>query len=65
MHSFLGRIIVCLRVFYKSESAQDLIEYALVICVMAFGAVAGMQSLAAGITTAMNGVSSALAASLH
>lgn len=65
MQNLLSRILVYLKTLYVSESAQDMVEYALVISVMAFGAVAGTQSLASGITTAMNGVSSAMAASFH
>jgi Flp pilus assembly pilin Flp len=65
MQNLLSRILVYLKTLYVSESAQDMVEYALVISVMAFGAVAGTQSLASGITTAMNGVSFAMAASFH
>jgi Flp pilus assembly pilin Flp len=65
MQNLLSRILVYLKTSHASDSAQDTVEYALVIGVMAFGAVAGTQSLASGISTAMNGVSSALAASFH
>lgn len=65
MQNLLSRILVYLKTSYACESAQDMVEYALVISVMAFGAVAGMQSLAAGITTAMNGVSSAIGVAIQ
>ena len=38
----------------KDESGQDLIEYALIIALIAFAAVVGMQDLANGINTAFN-----------
>jgi pilus assembly protein Flp/PilA len=43
------------------EEGQDLVEYALVVALIAFGAVAGMNSLASGINTAFNQVSGTLA----
>jgi pilus assembly protein Flp/PilA len=42
------------------EHGQDLVEYALVLALIAFGATAGMQSLAAGINTAFNGLSTTM-----
>ena len=36
----------------KSEEGQDLIEYALVVALIAFAATAGMNSLAGSINTA-------------
>jgi pilus assembly protein Flp/PilA len=38
----------------KDESAQDLIEYALVVALIAFAATAGMGSLATSINLAFN-----------
>jgi pilus assembly protein Flp/PilA len=46
------------------EDGQDLVEYALVVALLAFGCVAGMQSLASGINIAFNSVSSDIADSL-
>jgi pilus assembly protein Flp/PilA len=42
------------------EEGQDLVEYALVVALIAFGAVAGMNALAGGINTAFKDVSSSL-----
>jgi pilus assembly protein Flp/PilA len=53
-----------LRSLMAGEEGQDLVEYALVVALMAFGCVAGMQSLASGINIAFNTVSSDLGASL-
>lgn len=47
-----------------SEDGQDLVEYALVVALIAFGAVAGMDVLASEINTAFNTVSSDLASAL-
>ena len=38
--------------FHKEESGQDLIEYALVVALIALAAVVGMSSLANGINSA-------------
>ncbi len=38
----------------KDESGQDLIEYALVVALIAFAATAGMSSVATAINTAFN-----------
>ncbi len=42
------------------EEGQDLVEYALVVALIAFGATAGMQSLATGLNAAFQGISSTL-----
>ena len=47
-----------------TEEGQDLVEYALVVALIAFGAVAGMGALATEINTAFNDISSDLASSL-
>ena len=46
------------------EEGQDLVEYALVVALIAFGAVAAMQGLATEINTSFNVISSDLASSL-
>jgi pilus assembly protein Flp/PilA len=46
------------------EDGQDLVEYALVVALIAFGAVTAMQSLASEINTAFYTISSDLATSL-
>ena len=42
------------------EEGQDLIEYALVVALIAFAATAGMGSLANSINTAFNGIGAKL-----
>jgi pilus assembly protein Flp/PilA len=46
------------------EEGQDLVEYALVVALIAFGAVAAMKGLSTEINTAFNVISSDLATSL-
>jgi pilus assembly protein Flp/PilA len=45
----------------NSEEGQDLVEYALVVALIAFGSTAGMSHLAGGINTAFNNVSTKFA----
>jgi pilus assembly protein Flp/PilA len=46
------------------EEGQDLVEYALVVALIAFGAVAAMKGFSTEINTAFNVISSDLATSL-
>lgn len=48
----------------NSEEGQDLVEYALVVALIAFGAVAAMQGLSSEINTAFQTISSELASAL-
>ena len=51
-----------LRRLHQDESGQDLIEYALVAALIAFGAVATMNTLAGNINTAFSKIGSKLVA---
>ena len=42
------------------EQGQDLIEYALIVALVAFAATAGMNSLATGINQAFTGIATTL-----
>ncbi len=48
----------------NSEDGQDLIEYALVVALIAFAAIAGMNSVASGINAAFTNVATTLNSSL-
>ncbi|HEY2169157.1 MAG TPA: Flp family type IVb pilin [Candidatus Angelobacter sp.] len=48
----------------KDESGQDLIEYALVVALIAFAATAGMSTLAGDINSAFGKIGSKLTASI-
>jgi pilus assembly protein Flp/PilA len=49
-----------LRMLMLREEGQDLIEYALVVALIAFAATAGMSTLAGGINTAFGNIASTL-----
>jgi pilus assembly protein Flp/PilA len=46
------------------EEGQDLIEYALVVALIAFAATAGMKTLATGINTAFSTISTTLSTNM-
>jgi pilus assembly protein Flp/PilA len=48
----------------QEENGQDLIEYALVVALIAFAATAGMNTLATGINTAFGNIASRLNTSI-
>jgi Flp pilus assembly pilin Flp len=53
LHSFLRQVFVC-------EEGQDLVEYSLVLAMIAFGAVTGMGHFAAGINDVFSSVATSL-----
>ena len=53
-----------LKNLHKEESGQDLIEYALVVALIAFAATAGMSTLASDINSAFGHIGTKLTASL-
>ena len=59
MQSF-GALSVMLYNFLKREEGQDLVEYALVVALIAFGAITGMGYLATGLNNAFSSISSTL-----
>jgi pilus assembly protein Flp/PilA len=60
MKDKLIQISANLRAFMMDESGQDLIEYALVVALVAFSATAGMSTLATKINSAFSSVGSTL-----
>jgi pilus assembly protein Flp/PilA len=65
MKSILQRLINGLVTLLNQDHGQDLVEYALVIALIAFGATAGMKTLATGINTSFNTISSTLATDVN
>jgi pilus assembly protein Flp/PilA len=61
MYSVLLRLYVKFQNLMSSEEGQDLVEYALVVALIAFGAVAGMKVLASGLNNAFSTISTTLA----
>lgn len=53
-------LLVKIRELVQREAGQDLVEYALVIALIALGASAGMKQVATAVTTTFSSVSSVL-----
>ena len=60
MNNMLLKIYVKFQDLKNREEGQDLVEYALVVALIAFGATAGMKALAGGINTAFTNISTQL-----
>jgi len=60
MHDIILRMYVRLHDILSRDEGQDLVEYALVVALIAFGAIAGMNALSGGINSAFKTVSSKL-----
>jgi len=60
MKNMLLKLYVNLKSLANREEGQDLVEYALVVALIAFGATAGMSSLAQGLNTAFGNISTTL-----
>ena len=54
------RVYVAIQNVIEREEGQDLVEYALVVALIAFGAITGMGFLATGINNAFSGVATTL-----
>ncbi|MBS1805241.1 MAG: Flp family type IVb pilin [Acidobacteria bacterium] len=59
MQSF-GNLYLAFRNIIDREEGQDLVEYALVVALIAFGAITGMGYLATGLNTAFSTIASTL-----
>ena len=60
MNTQLLRLYVKFLDLASREEGQDLVEYALVVALIAFGATAGMKALATGLNSAFSNISSTL-----
>jgi len=60
MNTMFLKLYVRFKALASCEEGQDLVEYALVVALIAFGATAGMQSLASGLNAAFQGISTIL-----
>jgi pilus assembly protein Flp/PilA len=54
------KLYLVVRNIVESEEGQDLVEYALVVALIAFGAITGMGYLATGLNNAFSGIASTL-----
>ena len=64
MNNLMFNAYSTLRSLFAREEGQDLVEYALVVALIAFGAVTAMQSLSSEINTAFNTISQELGTAL-
>lgn len=64
MNAMLLKLYVKFQDLKNNEEGQDLVEYALVVALIAFGAIAGMGALASGINKAFNTISTTLGTAL-
>lgn len=60
MNNLLIKLFVKFQDLASREEGQDLVEYALVVALIAFGATAGMKALATGLNLAFSNISSTL-----
>ena len=50
--------------FFRSEDAQDLVEYALVVALVAFGAIASMHTLATKVSSTFTQIGTSLSTTI-
>ena len=60
MPSAIDKLIFKLHCFLVHEDGQDLVEYALLVALIAFGATSGMKTLATGLNSSFGNISSKL-----
>lgn len=60
MQVLTSNLYLFVRNLLNHEEGQDLVEYALVVALIAFGAITGMGFLATGINNAYSGVATTL-----
>ena len=64
MNEMMLKMYVKMQTLMAREEGQDLVEYALVVALIAFGAVAAMKGLSTEINVAFQTISSDLSTSL-
>jgi pilus assembly protein Flp/PilA len=60
MNDLMIKMYVTAKSLVEREEGQDLVEYALVVALIAFGAITGMSALATGINHAFSQIASTL-----
>jgi pilus assembly protein Flp/PilA len=60
MNTMLLKVYIKFQDLASREEGQDLVEYALVVALIAFGATAGMSALAGGLNKAFGQISTTL-----
>jgi pilus assembly protein Flp/PilA len=64
MNNMMIKLFVKMQSLMNREEGQDLVEYALVVALVAFGATAALKTLGSGLNTAFSSISSTLSSSL-
>jgi pilus assembly protein Flp/PilA len=64
MNNLMLKLFVQMQTLMAREEGQDLVEYALVVALVAFGATAALKTLGSGLNSAFTNISSTLASSL-
>jgi Flp pilus assembly pilin Flp len=64
MNAVLTNFFQILRSALVREEGQDLVEYALTVACIAFGAIAGMQFLAAGLNNAFSEIGAVITSNI-
>jgi pilus assembly protein Flp/PilA len=60
MNTALLRVLIYFRQLTEDEQGQDLVEYSLIVALIAFGAMSGMRFLSTGLNHAFSSISSTL-----
>lgn len=64
MNNLMIKFVVKMQSLMNREEGQDLVEYALVVALVAFGATAALKTLGTGLNSAFSSISSTLSSSL-
>ena len=64
MNTMILKLYVKFQAMVSCEQGQDLVEYALVVAIIALGATAAMSSLAGSISTSFANISTAFASAV-
>jgi len=64
MTDLMNKMYLTAKNLIEREEGQDLVEYALVVALIAFGAITGMGYLAKGINNAFSGIATTLTANV-
>ena len=65
MNNLMMNILVKVQDLLKNEEGQDLVEYGLVVALVAFGAVAAMKLLGTEISTVFSDITSTLTSAVN
>jgi pilus assembly protein Flp/PilA len=64
MTTVINSLYLHVRSLVEREEGQDLVEYALVVALIAFGAITGMKFLAGGLNNAFSDIANVLTSNI-